>query len=168
VLRRLAPPTVQHEVVVAVDEHPAHPTDGVWQAPHFVTRDTVRILICEDDEQLAALITELLETDGDYTVVGHARDGDDAVRLSAELGPQLVLMDIGLPGRDGISATRAIRARDGAPHVVIYTGSDEYGDIERAGEAGAAGYLHKSALTSPDLPEALRVLHRNYLAAHPD
>jgi len=133
-----------------------------------VAGNTVRILVCEDDQQLAELITELLESDGAYTVVGRARDGDEAVRLSAELEPQLVLMDIGLPGRDGISATRAIRAHEAAPHVVIYTGSEEYGDIERAGDAGAAGYLHKSALTSPDLPEALRVLHRNYLAAHQD
>lgn len=128
----------------------------------------LRILICEDDERLAALITELLENDGQYTVVGHARDGDESVRLSGELGPELVLMDIGLPGLDGIEATRAIRESDAAPHVVIYTGSEEYADIARADEAGATGYLQKTALTSPDLPEALRVLHQNYLAAHPD
>jgi DNA-binding NarL/FixJ family response regulator len=140
----------------------------LWQAHHFVTDAPIRILICEDDEQLAALVAELLEGDGDFIVVGHARDGDESVRLTAELRPELVLMDIGLPGRDGIEATRAIRAIDPAQHVVIYTGSDEYADVARADEAGAAGYLHKGALTSPDLPEALRVLHRNYRAEHVD
>ena len=140
----------------------------MWQAPKFVTDAPIRILICEDDEQFAALVIELLESDGDFIVVGHARDGDESVRLTGELRPELVLMDIGLPGRDGIEATRAIRGLDAAQHVVIYTSSDEYGDIARADEAGAAGYLHKSALTSPDLPEALRVLHHNYVAARGD
>jgi pilus assembly protein CpaE len=133
-----------------------------------VTADRLRILVCEDDEQLAALIAELLVGDGGYTVVGHARDGDEAVRLSEEAAPDLVLMDIGLPGRDGIAATKAIREREDPPHVVIYTGSDEYADIARADEAGASGYLQKRALTSPDLPEALRVLHANYVAGHAD
>ena len=129
-----------------------------------VSGTPLRILVCEDDEQLAALVGELLADDGDFDVVGRARDGEEAVRLAAELRPELVLMDIGLPGVDGIEATRAIRAAVGAPHVVIYTGSDEYADVARADDAGADGYLHKNALTSPDLPDALRVLHRNYLA----
>ena len=60
-------------------------------------------------------------------------------------------MDIGMPGLDGIDATRAIHARDAAQHVVIYTGSDEYDDVARADAAGAVGFLHKHALTSPDL-----------------
>jgi DNA-binding NarL/FixJ family response regulator len=77
-------------------------------------------------------------------------------------------MDIGLPGVDGIDATRAIHARDSGQHVVIYTGSDEYGDVARADAAGAAGFLHKEALTSPDLPEAIHVLHTNYLHQLPD
>jgi DNA-binding NarL/FixJ family response regulator len=77
-------------------------------------------------------------------------------------------MDIGMPGRDGIAATGAIHARDPGQHVVIYTGSDQYGDIARAEDAGAVGYLHKDALTSPDLADALHVLHANYLNSVPD
>jgi DNA-binding NarL/FixJ family response regulator len=134
----------------------------------FVSETPLRILICEDDDQLARLVIELLEADGDFEVVGRARDGDESVRLTDELRPALVLMDIGLPGRDGIEATRAIRARNAGQHVVIYTGSDEYADVARADEAGAAGYLHKSALTSPELAAALRVLHRNFVAGHED
>ena len=73
-----------------------------------------------------------------------------------------------MPGLDGIDATRAIHARDAAQHVVIYTGSDEYDDVARADAAGAVGFLHKHALTSPDLADALHVLHMNYAKRAPD
>ena len=124
----------------------------------------LRILVCEDDERLATLVAETLSGDGRFIVVGRATDGDEAVRLTADLAPDVVLMDIGMPGRDGIEATRAIHARDSGQHVVIYTGSDEYADVARADDAGAAGFLHKDALTSPDLAEAIQVLHANYVS----
>jgi DNA-binding NarL/FixJ family response regulator len=126
-----------------------------WQAPGFVTETPLRILIAEDDERLATMVEQLL-------------DGDDAVRQCEEHAPDLVLMDIGMPGRDGIEATRAIHARDSGQHVVIYTGSDEYDDIARADAAGAVGFLHKEALTSPDLADALHVIHANYVNSVPD
>ena len=128
----------------------------------------LRILICEDDERLATLVTETLSADGRFEVVARATTGDDAVRLAEEHDPDVVLMDIGMPGIDGIDATRAIHERDSAQHVVIYTGSDEYADIGRADEAGAVGFLHKEALTSPDLPDAIHVLHTNYLSGLAD
>ena len=128
----------------------------------------LRILICEDDEPLAALVTETLAADGRFDVVARATNGDEAIRLAEEHTPDVVLMDIGMPGLDGIDATRAIRARDAAQHVVIYTGSDEYEDIGRADAAGAGGFLHKEALTSPDLPDAIQVLHTNYVSARTD
>lgn len=128
----------------------------------------LRILLAEDDDQLAALIETVLHGDGRFVVVGRAKTGDDAVALCEERGPDIVLMDIGMPGRDGIEATHAIHGRDPGQHVVIYTGSDEYGDVARAEDAGAVGYLHKGALTSPDLADALHVLHANYLSSVPD
>jgi NarL family two-component system response regulator LiaR len=140
----------------------------VWQALHFVSEGPLQILLAEDDEQLAALVETTLEGDPRFTVVGHARTGDEAVTLCAEHSPDIVLMDIGMPGRDGIEATHAIHGRDPEQHVVIYTGSDEYGDVARADEAGAAGFLHKDALTSPELADALHVLHTNYVRALPD
>jgi DNA-binding NarL/FixJ family response regulator len=139
----------------------------LWQAPE-VTEGPLRILIAEDDTQLAELVERMLDEDGRFILVGRASDGDEAVRLCEEHAPDIVLMDIGMPGRDGIDATRAIHARDAAQHVVIYTGSDEYDDVARADAAGAAGFLHKHALTSPDLAEALHVLHANYVNRVPD
>ena len=128
----------------------------------------LRILICEDDERLATLVTDTLVADGRFDVIARATNGDEAIRLAEEHEPDVVLMDIGMPGVDGIDATRAIRARDAALHVVIYTGSGEYADVGRADEAGAAGFLHKEALTSPDLPDAIEVLHANYVSARSD
>jgi DNA-binding NarL/FixJ family response regulator len=130
----------------------------------------LRILVCEDDDKLASLVIETLDADDRFEVVGRARDGDDAVRQTGEHTPDVVLMDIGMPGRDGIEATRAIHANDRTQHVVIYTGSGEYGDVARAEDAGATGFLHKDALNSPEIADALHVLHRNYVSGvpHPD
>jgi DNA-binding NarL/FixJ family response regulator len=128
----------------------------------------LRILLAEDDDGLAELVGTILTGDGRFIVVGRATTGDDAVTLCEEHAPDIVLMDIGRPGRDGIAATSAIHARDPGQHVVIYTGSAEYGDVARAEDAGAVGYLHKDALTSPDLADALHVLHANYLNGVPD
>ncbi len=141
---------------------------GVCQAPALVTDTPLRILIAEDDERLAELVEQTLGGDGRFLVVGCARTGDEAVRLCGEHAPDIVLMDIGMPGRDGIDATRAIHERDPGQHVVIYTGSQEYADVERADSAGAVGFLHKEALTSPDLPEALHILHANFAGALSD
>ena len=138
------------------------------QSPPFVIETPLRILLAEDDDRLADLVGTILNGDGRFIVLGRATTGDDAVALCEEHEPDIVLMDIGMPGRDGIAATRAIHARDPAQHVVIYTGSDEYGDVARAEDAGAVGYLHKEALTSPDLADALQVLHANYLSSVPD
>ncbi len=128
----------------------------------------LRIVIAEDDERLATLVEQILDGDGRFIVVGRASDGDQAVRLVEEHAPDIVLMDIGMPGRDGIDATRVIHQRDSGQHVVIYTGSGEYEDVARADAAGAGGFLHKDALTSPDLADALHVLHTNYISALPD
>lgn len=127
-----------------------------------MTDTPIRIVIAEDDDKLAQLIEQLLDDDDRFLVVGHASNGDDAVRLVEEHSPDLVLMDIGMPGQDGIEATQAIHARDADQHVVIYTGSDDYGDLTRADAAGATGFLHKGTLASPDLADALHVLHLNH------
>jgi DNA-binding NarL/FixJ family response regulator len=140
----------------------------VCQSPPFVVETPLRILLAEDDDRLAELVGTILNSDGRFIVLGRATTGDDAVTLCAEHAPDIVLMDIGLPGSDGITATRAIHARDPGQHVVIYTGSDDFANVARADDAGAVGYLHKDALTSPELADALHVLHANYISSVPD
>jgi two-component system nitrate/nitrite response regulator NarL len=133
-----------------------------------VTETPLRVLVADDDDRIAELIRSILEEDGRFTVVARAADGMEAIDLAAVHHPDLVLMDIEMPGCDGIEATRLIHALDARQHVVIYTGSDEYADVRRAEAAGAVGYLHKDALKSPELAETLLVLHRNYERAVPD
>jgi len=123
----------------------------------------LRVVVAEDDDQLAELITSLLSDDGRFAVVGRGRTGDEAVDLASEHRPDIVLMDLSMPGCDGVEATRLIRSLNPDQLVVIYTGSGDYDDVGRAQDAGAAGYLHKDALTSRELGDALDVLHRNHL-----
>ena len=122
----------------------------------------LRVVVAEDDDQLAELITSLLADDDRFAFVGRARTGDEAVELAGEQRPDIVVMDLAMPGCDGLEATRLIRSLNATQHVVIYTGSDEYADVARAEEAGATGFLHKDALTSGELGDALEVLHRNF------
>jgi DNA-binding NarL/FixJ family response regulator len=133
-----------------------------------VSEQPLSVLIAEDDDRLGELVEEVLAGDSRFVVVGRATNGDEAVALCEQHTPDIVLMDIGMPGRDGIDATRIIHDRDAAQHVVIYTGSDEYDDVARADDAGAVGFLHKSALTSPELADALQVLHANYTSGVED
>lgn len=130
--------------------------------------EQIRVLVVDDDALVRAGLSMLLAGAKDIEIVGEATDGSEVAQAVAEHQPDIVLMDIGMPVRDGIEATRAIHARDTGQHVVIYTGSDEYADVARADAAGATGYLHKDALTSPDLADALHVLHTNHLSSIPD
>jgi DNA-binding NarL/FixJ family response regulator len=130
-----------------------------------VQAKTLRVVVAEDDDQLAELITSLLHEDGRFEVVGRARTGDEGVELAGLHRPDIVVMDLSMPGCDGVEATRLIRSLNPEQHVVIYTGSADYEDVGRAEKAGASGFLHKDALTSGEIADALDVLHRNYLRA---
>jgi DNA-binding NarL/FixJ family response regulator len=127
-----------------------------------VQAGTLRVVVAEDDDKLAELIVSLLSGDVRFEVVARARTGDEAVELAGEHRPDIVLMDLSMPGCDGVEATRLIRALNAEQHIVIYTGSGDYADVGRAEDAGAAGFLHKDALTSGELGDALDVLHRNF------
>jgi DNA-binding NarL/FixJ family response regulator len=120
------------------------------------------VLVAEDDDNLAEMLVSLLAADERFDVAGRARTGDEAVELAGEHRPDIVVMDLAMPGCDGVEATRLILALNPDQHVVIYTGSVEFGDVARAEAAGAAGFLHKDALTLGQLADALDVLHRNY------
>ena len=122
----------------------------------------LRVLVAEDDDHLAELLLSLLAADERFDVVARARTGDEAVELAGEERPDIVVMDIAMPGCDGVEATRLILALNPDQHVVIYTGSAEFGDVARAEQAGASGFLHKDAVTLGQLADALDVLHRNY------
>lgn len=119
----------------------------------------IRVVLADDQTLVRAGFRALLDAQDDIEVVGEAGDGEEAVRLATELTPDVVLMDIRMPGVDGLSATRRIAADDrlAGVRVVILTtfGLDEY--IFEAIRAGASGFLVKD--TEPgELVQAVRVV----------
>lgn len=117
-----------------------------------------RVLLVDDDRLFAESVAVTLGRDGRIAVVGIAGDGAEAIDLAERLEPDLVLMDIAMPGLDGIAATRTIRERSPATRVVMLTASTGRSDEEVSGEAGAIGYLRKSELDSPRVADALLAL----------
>jgi DNA-binding NarL/FixJ family response regulator len=103
---------------------------------------TIRILIADDQPLVLAGLRTILQAEADMEVTGEARDGDQAVRLAAELTPDVVLLDIRMPGTDGIAATRLIVAA-GGPRVIILTTFDLDEYVYEALRAGASGFLVK-------------------------
>jgi DNA-binding NarL/FixJ family response regulator len=103
----------------------------------------IRVLIADDQALVRGGIRLILESDPDIEVAGEATDGEDALAMVAELRPDLVLMDVGMPGMDGIEATRALMATSDPPRVLALTtfSADEY--VFNAMRAGASGFLLK-------------------------
>ncbi|WP_088313992.1 response regulator transcription factor [Kineosporia sp. R_H_3] len=131
---------------------PAGPDDPATSRP-------IRVLLVDDDALVRAGLSMILASAPDLLVVGEAADGADAVPAVRAHRPDVVLMDVRMPRTDGLAATAAVTALDGAPRVVVLTtfGLDEY--VFRALEAGASGFLLKD--TPPrDLVEAVRVVAR--------
>jgi DNA-binding NarL/FixJ family response regulator len=112
-----------------------------------------RVLLADDEALFAEALTVMLGRDDRIDVVGHARDGKEAVELAESLQPDVVLMDIAMPVMDGVEATRRIRAANPAVRVLILTGV-ESALITAAREAGASGFLTKHQ-TAAQLTEAI-------------
>jgi len=103
-----------------------------------------RVLLVDDHDVFRHGLAQLLGDEG-LDVVGQASAGEAGVRLARELAPDVVLMDLAMPGMDGVAATRAIAAAADAPPVVVLTLSDDDDAMLEALLAGAAGYLLKDA-----------------------
>jgi len=106
---------------------------------------TVRVLICDDQPLIRAGVRTLLGTQPDIEVVGEASDGSAAVAATARLCPDVVLMDVRMPGTDGITATGRIARSEGAPRVLILTTYDQDEYVFDALASGASGFLLKDA-----------------------
>jgi DNA-binding NarL/FixJ family response regulator len=120
--------------------------------------EQVRIVVADDHEVVRAGFAELLDTRPDFTVVGTADDGAQAVRLCHELRPDVVLMDVRMPGMDGIEATRRLaESGEYRPRVIILTTFDLDEYVYEALRAGASGFLLKD-VTAERLFDAVRVV----------
>jgi len=117
----------------------------------------VKIVVADDHEVVRAGFAALLDTQPDFTVVGTASDGAEAVKICRELRPDVVLMDVRMPGTDGIEATRQLTAGANGPHVIILTTFDLDEYVYDALRAGASGFLLKD-VTGERLFDAVRVV----------
>jgi len=105
--------------------------------------ETIRVLIVDDHRLFVEALRATLSSEPRIEVVGVAFDGTEAIRLAAELSPDVVLMDIDMPVMNGIEATRRICDANPDVKVVIITGSESRVDSSRARAAGAAAFMRK-------------------------
>ena len=128
---------------------------------------TIRLVLAEDQRMMLGALGVLLSLENDLDVVGTADNGDDALRLVASLGPDVLLTDIEMPGMSGLEVAAEVRRRGLPTRVVILTTFARSGYLRRALEAGAAGYLLKDA-PSNTLAESIRTVHAGRRAIDPE
>ncbi|MER5324546.1 response regulator transcription factor [Streptosporangium roseum] len=117
----------------------------------------IRVLIVDDEALVRSGLRMILEAAGDMAVVGEARDGDEAIAAAVRLRPQVVLMDVRMPGIDGLTAAARISAASDAPGVIMLTTFDLDEYVHEALRLGAVGFLLKD--TPPrELAAAVRTV----------
>jgi response regulator NasT len=118
--------------------------------PDFETRPKPRVVIAEDEAIIRLDLKEMLEEEG-LDVVGEASDGEAAIRLAREKAPDLVIMDVKMPGMDGLTAAERINEEQ-LSAVLILTAFSQKELVQRAADAGAMGYLVKPFQKSDLIP----------------
>jgi DNA-binding NarL/FixJ family response regulator len=120
----------------------------------------IRVLIADDHRLFAEALDAILGGDERVAVVGRAGDGREAVELTRELEPDVVLMDLSMPVLDGIGAIREIRGAGKRVCILVLTGSSSREDVDRSREAGASGYVTKDRIASELVDAILEVASR--------
>ncbi|MFD9359619.1 response regulator [Streptomyces sp. NPDC060031] len=131
------------------------------------TPHPIRVLLVDDHQVVRRGLRTFLEVQEDIEVVGEAPDGDEGIARAEELRPDVILMDIKMPGTDGIEALRRLRALDNPARVLIVTSFTEQRTVVPALRAGAAGYVYKDI--DPDaLAAAIRSVHAGHVLLQPE
>ena len=126
----------------------------------------IRLVVADDHPIVRAGLTGLVATQPDFELVGEAADGAEAVAVTLRTRPDVLLVDLQMPGVDGIGAIRAVLAELPLLRVLVLTTYDSDGDVLRAVEAGATGYLLKET-PSEELFRAIRATARGESALSP-
>ena len=127
---------------------------------------SIRILIADDHGLIRAGLRALLEDVPEMQVVGEAADGHAVLRLTAELQPDIVLMDISMPGLNGIEATRQLREVSPQARVLALSVHEDEGMLREMIRAGAFGYIIKRAIES-ELINAIHVVSQGHMYVYP-
>jgi NarL family two-component system response regulator LiaR len=127
----------------------------------------IRVLVADDHPLVREGLRSFLSTVDDIDVVGEASDGREAIAMAGELEPDVVMMDLAMPGVDGIEATRRITQAQSSVRVIALTSFATDDKVFPAIQAGAAGYLLKETPAS-ELADAIRKVHRGEPILHPD
>jgi len=117
----------------------------------------IRVLLADDQTLMRQGLRIILSTEPDLDVVGEAIDGWEAVALARRLRPDVILMDVRMPGIDGVEAAQQLRA-EGGPRIILLTTYDEDELVRRGMRAGAAGYLLKDQ-PAEEIVAAIRAVH---------
>ena len=133
----------------------------------MTTSARTRIVLCEDHQMVREGLRALIDGEPDLEVVADASDGEQAIRAALDHGPDVVVMDIGLPLCDGIEATRRLRQQAPELPVVILSMHDDATTVDRALRAGARGYVLKGAGFAR-LCDAIRSVRRGEVYLSPD
>jgi DNA-binding NarL/FixJ family response regulator len=126
----------------------------------------IRVVIADDHAVLREGVRALLAASGDIVVVGEAADGREAIEACRRLEPDVVLMDVAMPGLGGLEATLAIRKECPRTRVLVLTQYEEREYVSRLLKAGACGYVLKKA-AGAELTAAIRAVHRGGLVLDP-
>lgn len=129
--------------------------------------DLIRVILVDDHAVVRAGLKAVLSTARDIDVVGEARDGNEALALADRFHPDVIIMDLSMPGMDGAEATRQIVAKGGESRVLILTMHAEEDYLVPLLEAGAAGYLVKSA-ADRELVDAVRAVAKGDVYVRPN
>ncbi|TDD68265.1 response regulator transcription factor [Actinomadura darangshiensis] len=127
----------------------------------------IKVLIADDHPVVRQGLRTFLGIQDDIDVVGEAEDGTSAVTLAESLKPDIVLMDLKMPGADGLTALTELRARGVTARVLVLTSVTERGHVLPAVQAGAAGYLYKD-VDPAALVQAIRAVHDGHVLFAPD
>lgn len=129
--------------------------------------DQIRVLIVDDHPVVRQGLRTFLDLQDGLTVVGEADDGETAVEIADEVKPDVILLDLRMPGSDGVHALRGLAERRNPAKVLVITSYTDPAAVLPAVRAGAAGYVYKD-VDPPALASAIRAVHAGHVLLNPD
>ncbi|MFV9503651.1 MAG: response regulator [Oscillochloridaceae bacterium umkhey_bin13] len=129
--------------------------------------DTITVMLIDDHRVVRQGLRDFLELQGDIEIVGEAASGEEGAQLARELLPDVVLMDLVMPGIDGVETTRRVKTASPSTKVIVLTSFADDDKVFPAIKAGAISYLLKD-ISPEDLAHAIRAAQRNEAVLHPE